>query len=136
MNSFASDLIEALAVHVETAIGGVTVRNALKEGFVSDDQLGTNQLPFCQFYGVTTEAAPEDFGQEEALYDINCRLVREVDQGEQMHLDIEAIRESVLVDYHMSGLVNRVWLQGYGADETSSREGTVGAIIFQMQVIR
>ena len=134
--SFANQLIERLIVHVESVVSDVTTRNALTEGFVNDNELGSNEFPFCQFFGITVEAVPEDHGQEEAIYDINCRMLRNPSTGEQMHLDIDGIRESVLTDYHLTGLVKRVWLQAYGVDEISSRERTVGAIIFQAQVIR
>ena len=134
--SFANTLVQALIVHVESVVLDITTRNALVEGFVNDNELGSNEFPFCQFFGITVEAIPEDYGQEEAIYDINCRMLRDPSAGEQMHLDIDGIRESVLADYHLSGLVNRVWLQAYGVDEISSRERTVGAIIFQAQVVR
>lgn len=130
-------LIDNLLAKISLVVAGVTVRNSITEGFLSESEVGLDQLPFAQGFSVSAEVDAGDFGQELRLYTVNCFIVRAPDEAEQMWTDIDGIRVNLFADYHLGGTVNRAWIGEYAVDERGdpARERTIAGLVFQVEVV-
>lgn len=132
MASFVSDTIDKILVHVSAQVAGVTVRNAVKDGFVTEDRI--TGMPWCQGFNAEAEAVPSEFGQEQTTYAITFELLRDPDEGDTLWTNIDDIKTALFGDYTLTDTVKRVWLSEYLVDEASSRERTIGVFVVSLLV--
>lgn len=133
--SFASDLVDAMLVHVATSLPGVTTRNAITEGYESDDQISL--YPWCQG-GIAPafESEPIEAGQEDTVWPINFILLQEFDAGLSATQFIDALRVEIQNDPTLGGLATRAIVAEYLTSEIGEVAPTVTAFVITAQVIR